>query len=98
MIGKGLQQGVYDPAVHLPQLSAPIAAISPPIGKLLRAEMADVIKESEVPMGGLAGGYRALGEASSPGPDQVVLDRADARPQRQLADVHDLCWGATSPA
>ena len=88
---------VYDPAVHLSQLLGAnrryIETHLPHIGKLLRAEIGDVIKESEVLVVGLSGPeiIKDLEQFCQPG--QVVLDLvriADGSAIR--AEVQGLCW------
>jgi GDP-mannose 6-dehydrogenase len=88
---------VYDPAVRLSQLLGAnrryIDAHLPNIGKLLRAEIGDVIEESEVVVVGLSGPeiIKDLEQFCQPG--QVVLDLvriADGSAIR--AEVQGLCW------
>ena len=65
----------------------------PHIGKLLRAEIGDVIKESEVLVVGLSGPEIIKGLEQFCQPGQVVLDLvriADSSAIR--AEVQGLCW------
>ena len=97
LIGKGMQLAIYDPAVRLSQLLGAnrlyIETHLPHIGKLLRAEIGDVIRESEVLVVGLSGPeiIKDLEQFCRPG--QVVLDLvriADGSAVR--AEVQGLCW------
>ena len=97
LIGKGMQLAVYDPAVRLSQLLGAnrryIDAHLPHIGKLLRAEMADVIKESEVLVVGLSGPeiLKQLNQFCEPG--QVILDLVHLGDCSGIrAEVQGLCW------
>ena len=97
LIGKGMQLAVYDPAVHLSQLLGAnrryIETHLPHIGKLLRAEMADVIKESEVLVVGLSGPEIIEGLEKLSRPDQVVLDLVRIPDSSAIpAEVQGLCW------
>jgi GDP-mannose 6-dehydrogenase len=96
-IGKGLDVLVYDPEVHLSRLLGAnrrfIEQHVPHIGKLMREDLAQVIRDSEVLVVGLA--QQAIQDALARGarPDQLVIDlvrlqNRDAIPAR----VEGLCW------
>ena len=84
LIGKGMQLAVYDPAVRLSQLLGAnrryIDAHLPHIGKLLRAEIGDVIKDAEVVVVGLSGPeiIKDLEQFCQPGQVVLICRIADA--------------------
>jgi GDP-mannose 6-dehydrogenase len=93
----GLDVLVYDPEVHLSRLLGAnrrfIEQHVPHIGKLMREDLAQVIRDSEVLVVGLA--QQAIQDALARGarPDQLVIDlvrlpNRDAIPAR----VEGLCW------
>ena len=97
LIGKGMELAVYDPAVHLSRLLGAnrryIDAHVPHIGKLLRAEIADVIQESDVLVVGLSGPEIIEGLEKFSRPDQVVLDLVRIPNSSAIpAQVQGLCW------
>ena len=97
LIGKGMELLVYDPEVHLAHLLGAnrryIETHLPHIGKLLRADIDEVIKGSDVLVVGLNGSQivEALGRYCEAG--QLVLDltRIDAAAPIR-AEVKGLCW------
>jgi len=97
LIGKGVQLSIYDPEVHLAQLLGAnrryIETHLPHIGQLLRAEISDVIAESEVLIVGLSGQAVADSLAVHSRADQVLLDLVNL-PSREAirAKVEGLCW------
>ena len=97
LIGKGVQLAIYDPEVHLASLLGAnrsfIEKHLPHIGQMMRAEMKDVIDESEVLVIGLSGQAVADTLASLVRPDQLLLDLVNL-PNREAipAKVEGLCW------
>lgn len=97
LIGKGMNLSVYDPEVHLAQLLGAnrryVETHLPHIGQLLRADLTQVIAESELLVVGLADArvYEAL--ATHCRPDQQVIDLVNL-PNREAirAPVSGLCW------
>lgn len=97
LIGKGMQLAIYDPEVRLAQLLGAnrsfIEKHLPHIGKMLRAEMAGVIDESEVVVVGLADQAVFGTLASRCRPDQLVLDLVSLPNRAAIqARVEGLCW------
>ena len=97
LIGKGMQLAIYDPEVHLSQLLGAnrrfIERHLPHIGQLLRADIADVIAESEVLVLGLTGQAVAESLARYVRDDQLVLDLVRLTPGTTLtAPVEGLAW------
>ena len=97
LIGKGIQLCIYDPEVHLAQLLGAnrryIEMHLPHIGQLLRAEISEVILESDVLVVGLSGQGVADSLAVHSRPDQVLIDLVNL-PNREAicAKVEGLCW------
>ena len=97
LIGKGIQLCIYDPEVHLAQLLGAnrryIEMHLPHIGQLLRAEISEVILESDVLVVGLSGQGVAVSLAVHSRPDQVLIDLVNL-PNREAicAKVEGLCW------
>jgi len=97
LIGKGMQLAIYDPEVHLASLLGAnrsfVQKHLPHIGEMLKAELADVVAESEVLVMGLSGAEIARQVAALARPEQQVLDlvmlpnKADFK-----APVQGLCW------
>jgi GDP-mannose 6-dehydrogenase len=78
LIGKGLELLVYDPEVHLSRLLGAnkrfIEQHVPHIGKLIRGELAEVIRESEVLVVGIGGTEVIAALAAQLSPEQRVID------------------------
>lgn len=97
LIGKGMQLAIYDPEVHLASLLGAnrsfIQTHLPHIGQMMRPELEEVIRESEVLVIGLSGQAIADILARSCIPGQVLLDlvRLPNRPAI-AAKVVGLCW------
>ena len=97
LIGKGMQLAIYDPEVHLASLLGAnrsfIQTHLPHIGQMMRPELEEVIRESEVLVIGLAGQAVADTLARSCSSGQVLLDlvRLPNRPAI-AARVLGLCW------
>lgn len=97
LIGKGMQLAIYDPEVHLASLLGAnrsfIETHLPHIGQMMRPELEEVIRESEVLVIGLSGQAIADILARSCIPGQVLLDlvRLPNRPAI-AAKVVGLCW------
>jgi GDP-mannose 6-dehydrogenase len=96
-IGKGLQLLVYDPEVHLSNLLGAnrrfIEKHVPHIQSLMRADMREVVDESELLVVGLndAATVKALKEHVRP--DQTVLDLVRIPDRAGLAGTYaGLCW------
>ena len=97
LIGKGMQLSIYDPEVHLAQLLGAnrryIETHLPHIGQLLRAEMHEVIDESELLVVGLSGAHIFETLALRCRADQHVLDLVNLPNRAALrAKVEGLCW------
>jgi len=97
LIGKGMQLSIYDPEVHLARLIGAnrryIETHLPHIGQLLRADIAEVIAESEVLVVGLAGADVSKALATQCRSDQFVLDLVNLPNQTAIrARVEGLCW------
>ncbi len=97
LIGKGMQLAIYDPEVHLASLLGAnrnfIEKHLPHIGQMMRADLAEVISESEVLVIGLSGQAIAKTLASSCRAEQVLLDLVRLpNPAAIPATVHGLCW------
>ncbi len=97
LIGKGMQLSIYDPEVHLASLLGAnrsfVQKHLPHIGEMLKAELADVVAESEVLVMGLAGADIAQAVAELARPDQYVLDLVMLPNKAQFkASVQGLCW------
>ena len=97
LIGKGMQLSIYDPEVHLARLIGAnrryIETHLPHIGQLLRADIAEVIAESEVLVVGLAGAVVSKALATQCRSDQFVLDLVNLPNQTAIrARVEGLCW------
>ena len=97
LIGKGMELLVYDPEVHLAHLLGAnrlyVETHLPHIGKLLRADIDEVIKGSDVLVVGLNGSQivEALGRYCEAG--QLVLDLTRIDPAAPIrAEVKGLCW------
>lgn len=97
LIGKGIQLAIYDPEVHLARLLGAnrsfIETHLPHIGQMMRPDLEEVIRESEVLVIGLSGQAIADTLARSCIPGQVLLDlvRLPNRPAI-AAKVVGLCW------
>lgn len=97
LIGKGMQLAIYDPEVHLASLLGAnrsfIQTHLPHIGQMMRPELDEVIRESEVLVIGLSGQAVADTLARSCSSGQVLLDlvRLPNRPAI-AARVVGLCW------
>lgn len=97
LIGKGMQLAIYDPEVHLASLLGAnrsfIQTHLPHIGQMMRPELEEVIRESEVLVIGLSGQAVADTLARSCSSGQVLLDlvRLPNRPAI-AARVVGLCW------
>jgi GDP-mannose 6-dehydrogenase len=97
LIGKGIQLSIYDPDVLLSRLLGSnrrfIETRLPHIGELLKAELAEVIAESEMLIVGVSNPtiFDALATHGRPG--QRVLDLVNLPNVGTLrAQVEGLCW------
>ena len=96
-IGKGLELTIYDPDVHLAHLLGAnrryVETHLPHIGKLLRADIADVIRDAEVLVVGLSTAEAAQALALHARPDQTIIDLVRLPNAPDLAArVQGLCW------
>ncbi|SFZ71631.1 nucleotide sugar dehydrogenase [Chitinimonas taiwanensis] len=97
LIGKGMQLSIYDPEVHLARLLGAnrryIETTLPHIGELLRAELSEVIAESDVLVVGLSGLEIANALARHCRPEQTLLDLVRLPNTADIpATVEGLCW------
>jgi GDP-mannose 6-dehydrogenase len=97
LIGKGLELLIYDPEVQLSQLLGAnrryIETHLPHIGKLLRAELVDVVRPSDVLVVGLSSAEISRGLVQLCEPGQIVLDLVHINDRQAIrADVRGLCW------
>lgn len=97
LIGKGVQLSIYDPEVHLASLLGAnrsfIEKHLPHIGQMMRAEIEDVIAESEVLVIGLSGQAVADTLANLSRPDQILLDLVNLPNRESIkAKLEGLCW------
>ena len=99
LIGKGMSLQIYDPEVHMAQLLGAnrqyIDQHLPHLGRLLHADINQVIDESEVLILGLSGQAVADALAARCRTDQLVLDLVRLPSSQPLpAAVSGLCWDA----
>lgn len=97
LIGKGVQLSIYDPEVHLASLLGAnrsfIEKHLPHIGQMMRAEIEEVIAESEVLVIGLSGQSVADTLANLCRPDQTLLDLVNLPNRESIkAKLEGLCW------
>ena len=97
LIGKGMQLSIYDPEVHLAQLlganRAYVDAHLPHVGRLLKADLNDVIDEADVLVLGLTGQAVFDAVARRARSDQLILDLVNMpRNEALKAPVAGLCW------
>jgi len=94
-IGKGLALTVYDPEVHLSNLLGAnrrfIEQHVPHIGSLIRRDLAEVVRDSDVLVVGLNDARTSEALLGLVRPDQVVIDLVGL-PRRGEGDVRGLCW------
>jgi GDP-mannose 6-dehydrogenase len=97
LIGKGMQLSIYDPEVHLAKLLGAnrsfVEKHLPHIGEMLRADIDEVIVESDILVVGLTGVEisDALGRQCRP--DQILFDLVHLVALRDCkASVVGLCW------
>jgi len=97
LIGKGMALTIYDPEVHLAQLlgsnRAYIDAHLPHLGRLLKAELAEVVDSADVLVLGLTGQAVFDALAARVRPEQLVVDLVRWPQGTALAaQVEGLCW------
>jgi GDP-mannose 6-dehydrogenase len=97
LIGKGMQLAIYDPEVNLASLLGAnrsfIEQHLPHIGQMMRAQIEDVIAESDVLVIGLSGQGIADTLARLCRPEQLLLDLVGLPDQAVIAaTVEGLCW------
>ena len=97
LIGKGMALTIYDPEVHLAQLlgsnRAYIDAHLPHLGRLLKAELAEVVDSADVLVLGLTGQAVFDALAARVRPEQLVVDLVRWPQGTALAArVEGLCW------
>ena len=97
LIGKGMHLSIYDPEVHLAKLLGAnrsfIEKHLPHIGEMLKADLADVISDSEVLLMGLSGANIAQQVAELAQPGQLVLDLVKLTNALDFqARVEGICW------
>ena len=97
LIGKGMQLSVYDPEVHLASLLGAnrsfVQKHLPHIGEMLKADLAEVVQESELLVMGLSGAEIASAVAELAGPQHYVLDLVRVpNPEAFKARLEGLSW------
>lgn len=97
LIGKGMTLSIYDPEVHLAQLLGAnrryVETHLPHIGQLLKAELEQVIADSEVLIVGLTEAVVHETLAAHCRGDQLIIDLVHlADRTRFRASVAGLCW------
>ena len=97
LIGKGMELSIYDPEVHLAQLlganRAYVDAHLPHLGRLLKADLNEVIDGSEVLVLGLSGQPVFQAVAARVRSDQMLLDLVNLPDRTAMAaKVEGLCW------
>ncbi|MCV2368736.1 nucleotide sugar dehydrogenase [Roseateles oligotrophus] len=97
LIGKGMQLSVYDPEVHLASLLGAnrsfVQKHLPHIGEMLKADLAEVVQDSELLVMGLSGAEIARAVAELAGPQHYVLDLVRVpNPGSFKAKLEGLSW------
>jgi len=97
LIGKGMSLLVYDPEVHLSRLLGAnkrfIEQHLPHIGNLLRANLEDVVAESDALIVSLSDSRVFEQLRASVRKDQIVLDLARIpSPETWPCEIEGLCW------
>jgi GDP-mannose 6-dehydrogenase len=97
LIGKGAMLSIYDPEVQLASLLGAnrsfVQKQLPHIGQMLKADLAEVIAESDLLVMGLSGTGIARTVAALARPDQYVLDLVKLPNAADFkAEVEGLCW------
>lgn len=97
LIGKGVELAVYDPEVHLSRLLGAnkryIEQHVPHIGRLMSADLADVVARSEVLIVGLQDTELFASLRALVTPDHLVVDLANIPDAGQWpCAVEGLCW------
>jgi GDP-mannose 6-dehydrogenase len=97
LIGKGLNLQVYDPEVHLSRLLGAnrrfIESHIPHIGTLLRGDLEEVIRESDVLVVGLSGQAIFDALATHVRADQIVVDLVSIPDRGRIrGTVEGLAW------
>ena len=98
-IGKGYTIAIYDPEVHLSNLLGAnrrfIQEHVPHIGTLIRRDLADVVRESEVLVLGLDDARTLSDLRKHVRPEQTVIDLVGVPlADRRLGRYQGLCWRA----
>jgi GDP-mannose 6-dehydrogenase len=97
LIGKGVQLSIHDPDVQLSRLLGAnrrfIETHLPHIGELLEADLAKVVRDSELLIAGIGGAAVVDALATHSRDDQLVLDLVPlASTEGIRARVEGLCW------
>ena len=94
-IGKGLALSVYDPEVHLSNLLGAnrrfIERHVPHLGSLIRSDLADVVRESDLLVLGLGDAKTVAALRALVRPEQEVIDLVGLPGPRE-DNVKGLCW------
>ncbi len=97
LIGKGVQLSIYDPEVQLASLLGAnrsfVEKHLPHIGQMLKADLSEVIADSELLVMGLSGADIARQVAELARPDQYLLDLVNLPNAADFkSEVEGLCW------